>query len=89
MKGSIGLAKAIRLCCEHDGNNDRLEQVTDEDRQSRGEELDKSRALLVALISTTSTGAHKATQFQYNVIPFMHSASASRSVWSLAACKKT
>ena len=62
MKCSIGLAKAIQLCC---GNNDRLEQViryleewdvlaggvrqSDEDRQSKREALDKARALLVAL----------------------------------------
>lgn len=59
---------------------------SDEDRQSRREALDKARAPLVALRSATSMSAHtKANRFQYNVIPFMHSASVSRSVWSVKA----
>ena len=77
MKATIGLAKAIRLCCEHDGNNSRLEQIigyleewddhvdgsgeSEGDRQTMREELDKARALLVKMTPAASTGAHEAT----------------------------
>jgi len=78
MKATIGLAKSIRLCCEHDGNTSRLQQIigyleewdvpadgsgeSEGDRWSRREELDKVRALLVELTPAASTGAHEATQ---------------------------